>query len=417
MDLFEFGDPQELPLDFNIDSFENFLNDIWIKYQNEKDKEYFYNFSKDNQLSKKQRFLNINRNKIQSCNYVGLIKFGNQSFNLYPKICKNKEKQEITSILLFWLKYSNIRTLPKLDTNLKNCEFNFFEILIYIYASYTQNLFSTSLFQHYEEISEETTFLKGHLNINKYINNICNGKSHLFHCTFDSFELNNKFNQIVKYVSKRLLEVTSNYFNKQLLNEIILTLNEVDDVNCSLEDCHQVYINRFMEDFIIILEYCKMFLSHCISFNTDGENHSFAFLIRTESLFEDFVSNFIKLNYENRNIKIKLQSIHNLDKNSFFKIKPDIIMKRNNTISKIFDVKYKIVNKTDDIQQKDIYQCLAYANGLQCNDITLLYPRNAQKNCINCITVDGINIHFKFVPIDKEKELKNFLDDIFLKNL
>ena len=39
-----------------------------------------------------------------------------------------------------------------------------------------------------------------------------------------------------------------------------------------------------MEDFVIVLEYCKLFLSHCISFNTDGENQSFAFLIRTEAL-------------------------------------------------------------------------------------------------------------------------------------
>lgn len=88
----------------------------------------------------------------------------------------------------------------------------------------------------------------------------------MFHCSFDSFELNNKFNQIVKYVSKRLLEVTSNDYNKRLLNDIICALNDVDDVNCSLEDCNQVYINRFMEDFVIVLEYCKLFLSHCISF-------------------------------------------------------------------------------------------------------------------------------------------------------
>ncbi len=414
MDLFEFDEPKELPLDFDIDKFKNFLNEAWLKYQNEKYSEYFEDSLEDRQSCKKQRFLNIDDNKVQSRNYVGLIKFGNQSFNLYPKICKNKEKQEITSILLFWLVYSNICILPKVDTNLQNCEFDFFEILIHIYAKYTQELFSVSLFQHYEEISEETIFLKGKLDVNEYINNICCGKPHLFHCTFDSFELNNKFNQIVKFVSKRLLEVTSNYCNKQLLNDIVLTLNEVDDVHCSLEDCNQVYINRFMEDFVIVLEYCKMFLSHCISFNTDGENHSFAFLIRTEALFEDFISNFIKRNYENENLKIELQTVHNLDKDNFFRIKPDIIVKRNGTISKILDTKYKIVNKTDDVDSGDIYQCLAYANKLQCSDIALLYPQNASTNCINSITVDKIDIQFKFVPIDDENKLKNFLDDIIL---
>ena len=112
-----------------------------------------------------------------------------------------------------------------------------------------------------------------------------------------------------------------------------------------------------MEDFVIVLEYCKLFLSHCISFNTDGENQSFAFLIRTEALFEDFISNFIKLNYENKDVKIGLQTVHNLDKGNYFRIKPDIIIKQNGIVSKIFDVKYKIIGKTEDISQGDIYQC------------------------------------------------------------
>lgn len=416
MDLFEFDEPEELPLDFDIDNFKNFLNDTWTKYQNEKSNEYFYDYLDDRRLYTKQRFFNIDNNKIQSRNYVGLIKFGNNSFNLYPKICKNKDRQDITSMLLFWLKYSNICTLPKIETSLKNCEYDFFEILILIYAKYTQNLFSTSLFQHYEEISEETTFLKGRLDFNEYIRNICSGKPHLFHCTFDSFELNNKFNQIVKYVSKRLLEVTSNDYNKRLLNDIICALNDVDYVNCSLEDCNQVYINRFMEDFVIVLEYCKLFLSHCISFNTDGENQSFAFLIRTEALFEDFISNFIKLNYGNKDVKIGLQTVHNLDKGNYFRIKPDIIIKQNGIVSKIFDVKYKIIGKTEDISQGDIYQCLAYANRLQCDNVTLLYPKTENRNCIEQIEIDSISINFKFIPTDNKKELKEFLDGIILQN-
>ena len=416
MDLFEFDEPKELPLDFDIDNFKVFLNDTWTKYQNEKSSEYFYDSLDDRRFYTKQRFLNIDDNKIQSRNYVGLIKFENNSFNLYPKICKNKNRQDITSMLLFWLKYSNICTLPKIETNLKNCEDEFFEILIHIYAKYTQKLFSTSLFQHYEEISEETPFLKGRLDFNEYINNICSGRPNLFHCTFDSFESNNKFNQIVKYVSKRLLEVSSNYYNKQLLKEIIRILNDVDEVNCSLDDCNQVYINRFMEDFVTVLEYCKLFLGHCISFNTDGENQSFAFLIRTEALFEDFISNFIKLHYENKNIKIGLQSIYNLDERNCFKIKPDILIKQDGRVSKIFDTKYKIVSKTEDVSQGDIYQCLAYANRLQCTDVTLLYPRTKNINCVKQIKIDKVNINFSFVPTDNDNELKEFLDNLILQS-
>ena len=77
MDLFEFDEPKELPLDFDIDNFKVFLNDTWTKYQNEKSSEYFYDSLDDRRFYTKQRFLNIDDNKIQSRNYVGLIKFEN----------------------------------------------------------------------------------------------------------------------------------------------------------------------------------------------------------------------------------------------------------------------------------------------------------------------------------------------------
>ncbi len=237
------------------------------------------------------------------------------------------------------------------------------------------------------------------------------GKAHKFHCTYDSFEVNNKFNQIIKYSAKSLLNITNNDINKNYLNDIIFTLDEVDDVICTYNDCEKVYINRFMGDFITILNYCKLFLKNSVTFNDLGDFSNFAFLFRTELLFEDFITNFSKENIEG--VDIKDQSISKLDVSDKFHIKPDLIIKDGKTIKKIIDIKYKEVGKYSDVSNADIYQCLTYAVKLGCNDITLLYPKfnndDEQRRDINSVTIGlaeayrhepfngKISLNFKFI--------------------
>lgn len=388
MDVFEYKEvelPNELKISEKLSAFQSFLDDIWTKYKNEKPEYWRNSFddTEDNEENnellnrKHQPFFSFYSNKtFKLKNYIGYIKFEDVSFNLYPKICeKNSEKNVITNVLLLWLKYSKKIFLPNFDTNLdeSSCD-DFFDCLIYLFAKYTNELFANSLFQHYEEVSEETNFLKGKLNFNEYIKNIAKGKQHKFHCTYDSFEFNNKFNQIVKYTSKMLFNITKSDVNKKLLSEILFTLDSVDDVICTYNDCKQVYINRFLSDFVTILDYCKLFLKNAVTFNSSGEFNNFAFLFRTEVLFEDFITNFAKANIDG--VTILDQDKSKLDEDGHFKIKPDLIIKGENedVVKKIIDIKYKNVKSFGDVSQADIYQCIAYSRKLNCNDVTLLYP-------------------------------------------
>ena len=277
-------------------------------------------------------------------------------------------------------------------------------------------MLSISIYQHYEEISEETNFLKGKLNFNEYIKNCASGKSHKFHCTYDSFEVNNKFNQIIKYVSKCLYEISNSEENKNYLIDILHALDEVDDVICTYNDCESVYINRFMGNFNTVLDYCKLFLANSITFNESGEFDNFAFLIRTEVLFEDFISNLSKEKFNN----IQAQSQRKLDINNRFHYRPDLI-KGEGENKKIIDIKYKDITNLNQISYADIYQCITYAIKENCNDVTLLYPEfNNEKNkkkSLEAIEIDvrgkekNIKISFKFIDccsnFEGKEDIKN----------
>ena len=167
-----------------------------------------------------------------------------------------------------------------------------------------------------------------------------------------------------------------------------------------------------MSDFNIIMDYCKLFLKNSITFNDSGSFENFAFLLRTEVLFEDFVSNFVKEKFPDKTIIAQQQS--DLDDKGHFHIKPDLIIKSGNNVEKIIDIKYKdIKNGYNSISQADIYQCVTYAVKKNCNDVTLLYPIFNKKNVsLENITINDITIHFVFIDCcsANEETLKNNID-------
>jgi 5-methylcytosine-specific restriction enzyme subunit McrC len=58
---------------------------------------------------------------------------------------------------------------PNYQTSLDSTQSDFFEILIYLFAKYTRELLSNTIYQQYEEVNEELSFMKGRLNTDEYI--------------------------------------------------------------------------------------------------------------------------------------------------------------------------------------------------------------------------------------------------------
>ena len=432
IELFEYSKPMVNLENFGFNTktvkeFKSFLDEIWQIYKREKPRFWRENTSEDDideDIAIHQRFLYFDELKVKSRNYVGYIKYDDWEFKLYPKICPPSynergdlvNKNQIIKTVLLWLNYSNDLILPNMLTGMEEIEDNdFIEILIRCFSKYTADLFSHSLYKHYVEVTEDTQFLKGKLNISDYIKNITLGKPHLFNCTYDSFELNNLFNKIVKFVSKSLLQITKNNQNKDYLSDIIKALDEVDDKYCTIQDCESVYINRFMGEFAVVLDYCKLFLNNSVSFIDGGNFENFAFLIRTETLFEDFITNFSQQNIPE--YKIVPQSKSYLDKSGVFGICPDLkIFDKKGKLIKVIDVKYKNVKSYDDITHSDIHQCVTYSKKLGCTDVVLLYPTFGENRKLEPIVIDDINLSFKFIdnctsPSSIETQIINIISD------
>ena len=238
----------------SIDGLEDFLDDIW----NSRERSTFYT-EKEGENSQSQRFLQFIRktNEIKSNKYVGVIHYNGNKINLLPKIFFDARKEystteinQIQNHILWWLSYCRKIKFPNYQASLSTVRSDFFEVLIYLFSKYTLELLSSSLYQQYEEVSDELVFIKGRLNTSEYINeNLSKGKWHKLNCTYDAFVFDNEFNRIIKYVTNLLFRITSSLESKKSLREILFILDDVSDVKASAEQCSKITFNPMFGEF------------------------------------------------------------------------------------------------------------------------------------------------------------------------
>jgi 5-methylcytosine-specific restriction enzyme subunit McrC len=367
---------------------------------------------------------------LKSNKYVGVIHYEGKKINLLPKIFFDAEKQyeasevnQIQNHILWWLSYCRKIKFPNYQTSLGSTKSDFFEVLIYLFSKYTRELLSSSIYQQYEEVNRELSFIKGRINTTAYISqNISKGRWHKLNCTYDAFVFDNEFNRIIKYVCRLLFAVTNNDDNKKHLREILFILDEVSDERATAEQCSRISFNPMFGEFKTVRDYCQLFLTNAVSFDYKNDLKLFAFLLPMEYIFEDFIFGFIEKELEEVTAKAQRSDIY-LDENRTFNLKPDLWLKTKEK-SLIADTKYKIVysNEQDPkkgISQNDLYQMLAYAVRFKVDEIILFYPNTMKQNqeeatafTIKDLLAEGKEISIKAfqLPVINRAILGNKLD-------
>ena len=387
INLFEYQN--KIDFQDSFEGLEGFLDVIW----NSREKNAYYSESDNEDKIESQRFLQFlhKSNELKSNKYVGVIHYAGNKINLLPKIFfdqnqeyTNNQVNQIQNHILWWLSYCRKIKFPNYQTSLGSAQSDFFEVLIYLFSKYTRELLNNSIYQQYEEVNNELSFIKGRLNINPYINeNLSKGKWHKLNCTYDAFVFDNEFNRIIKYVTTLLFNITSSQDNKKNLREILFILDEVSDERATAEQCSRISFNPMFSEFETVRDYCQLFLENSISFDYKNDLKLFAFLLPMEYVFEDFIFGFIDKEIESIKAKAQRSDIY-LDEGKTFNLKPDLWLKTNDK-SLIADTKYKIIYSDEldpkkGISQNDLYQMLAYAIRFQVDEIILFYPNTIKGN-------------------------------------
>lgn len=381
------------------DDLELVLDNIWNDRKRFMPSENLYYDS----TSKKQRFIDFNKNELVPRNWIGTIHFKSNEeeyvINLLPKIFhiegheySSKETDSIFAHILWWLSGSEKQNYSTMESSLGGLESDFLEILVYLFSSYTLEILTSNSYNYYETVSEEIETVKGQIDFNIYIKNYATGNRHKLPCIYDSLQYDNQFNKIVKYVATLLKDFTQNKSTKKNLEEVLFILDEVVYTTVTIEDCDKVVLNPIYTEFKTILDNCRLFLSSLSVYKWKDDYSVFALLIPSEKLFENFIYSMLK---KNAGPIIKSISRSRPGRTHLVKQMPssisrysminDIVVKLEDKSYILFDTKYKKIYNTNiqdqedidpvyNISQSDIYQMVSYAVGSGISDIGLIYP-------------------------------------------
>jgi 5-methylcytosine-specific restriction enzyme subunit McrC len=384
------------------DNLEKVLDKIWAERKRFIPSELLYYQSS----SKKQRFIDFRKNEIVPRNWIGTIhlRSNNEEYvvNLLPKIFykenhtyTTRETDSIFAHILWWLSGSEKQNYSSMESSLGALKSDLLEILVWIYSSYTLEVLSSTSYNYYETVSEDIETVKGQIDFNSYVQNFDKGKKYQLPCVFDSFQYDNLFNRIVKYISTILKDFTINPQTKRNLEEILFILDDVEYSSVTIEDCDKVVLNPIYTEFRTILDNCSMFLSSLSVYKWKDDYSVFALLIPSEKLFENFIFSVLKNNISSpiksvsrsrpKSSRIYLvRQLPSLKANKY-KMINDIVVELEDKSFILFDTKYKRLfnlneeneewNEEYNISQADIYQMVSYAIGSGISNIGLIYPQ------------------------------------------
>lgn len=374
-----------------------------------------------NKLNEREgKLLSLNWNKLCATENVGLIQVKNLSIEILPKIYKEESNkiEQAQKNLLYLLYYCYDIPIAESEIALmQKRKSNWFEILTYIYSKKLQDLFKKGANKQYITIEENLPLLKGKWMIQQHIR-INTFQKHLFYVNYDEFSVDIPLNRILRFVTNKLKFQSQDLSNRKSLYMLDQWMEEITLISNASPELKKVIFTRLNENYRPVFNLAILFIEgHAIEPSV-GSSNAFAFTFDMNLLFESFIGKFIKNNRNEilpehlKNCNIHLQANENrlpLAKDSngkhVFYMKPDIILKENESFKLIIDTKYKLLDNKEKklgINSQDMYQMAAYATRYDCPHVILLYPRTAgmDESILKEYKLEKINSKIRIATVD-----------------
>ncbi len=158
------------------------------------------------QLNKTKHFLEIGRKTLKPLNYIGVVRVGDLTIQILPKLFKNDgyeaHKSIIAGNVLKMLSYTESLPITEIDTaDLDTEEFEFFEVFVWLFAKNLAELIKSNQVREYVGRSEELHFVRERIDTRCYTNP---ARHHIIPCTFHEFAstIQNSFDTVEKIDSR-----------------------------------------------------------------------------------------------------------------------------------------------------------------------------------------------------------------------
>ena len=306
---------------------------------------------------------------------VGILATRGASIEILPKVDGKKSavrKALVRMLAVAWNLPVAAGELASLDTQRRDL----LELLIGLFAERLLKEVRRGLPRRYLARERDLPRLRGKLNIKRQFTRLVVRPDRLA-CRFDHLLEDTPLNRVFKAAVWRLWTISRTAANGRRLAELLARFEFVSDSNNPLQE--PVRLDRTNTAFHDLHRFARLFLSGDWQNTARGKTEGFALLFPMNDLFEKFIARCLERVLSPGTVQVQNRRYpaltHLTDK--LFWLKPDIVVVTN-AGDVVIDTKWKALkpekSKQLGVEQRDVYQMLAYAQAYKAHRLVLIYP-------------------------------------------
>ena len=370
-------------------------------------------------------------NSWRAKNYVGIVPLKNAVVEILPKICLSggvdddkEERRVFYKMLRKWRRFKRMVKRESADIA-KMDRANMWEVFVYLFLRQTEELVRAGIVSRYAERTENLTRLKGRLQFpQQAVINAANRAR--FYVQYSELSQNHPANRLIRRALEEVRGICKMEKNRSLQQTLTVRFDAAPPSENIAKDWQErPRQDRSMQHYEPVLDWAGLFLhQHGLATFAGGYRNT-SLLFPMEQVFEDYVTAYISRHAEILGWKATPQNeqswVYEGEKDRF-KIRPDIVLRKNGDLALVLDAKWKEVdenNLRDSVDQSDIYQMFAYAKVCGCSKVALVYPKSEKFLKRKELTYEidgGIKLILYPFAVDKPEESARGLIDELTKS-
>lgn len=316
---------------------------------------------------------------ITASNYVGVISLRDGfSVQILPKLTVGGDEETERRALIRMLREVSDLPLKSLDTaRLMTARTSVLEPLMRMFAQASANLAKRGLRGDYLTNEGNERFFRGKLDLAQDIRNNHSRRDRIY-VHYDEFSVDRPENRVIKATLRHLRLQAHSSASKREIDFAIHSYDRVSDTSDALGELSRCHLDRTLEGYRPVLRWCEIFLRGEAFTSFSGSEVASALLFPMERLFESYVAKLICRTAAGVGWRATTQDtgLHLFDSPKRFRLRPDIVLRREGRAPVVLDTKWKRVGigANDGISQADVYQMYVYQKRYGASGTVLVYP-------------------------------------------
>lgn len=355
------------------------------------------------------RALEWRRAAVKFTQFCGVIQLGELTIEVLPKIARHeRDVQLCRQVLVRLLRLTG--SLPPHSVGeaaLGQQRHALLDVFIEHFRSMIAQQMQLGLIRRYMPMQDELSTVRGRIDLVRQVR-LNAFTPQRVQCRFDEFDIDNPYNQVLRYVLGMLLHRTHHPAIKRGLNELLAHLAAVSDRAFTPEQVEALVFDRLNQRWQPVFQRCADFLRALHPNVTAGGMPALALLFDMNRLFEGYVTWRMRRTFKDQQIQAQGPRRYlatNQAGQGVFQLRPDISVLQGKQVVAIADAKWKILSPEErklGIASADLYQLVSYAQRYQCQRLALIYPamEGVRPGLRDRLSIQGSDVQLAICSVD-----------------